>query len=435
MSYPKETSLPRPFTSASDLDDHAPQRSRLKLHRGRKLPRPVLWLGAVLAAVVLGGALYAAYSSLTSTLQGTTTTAASTDSGTAVVAPSASDLGHSYGIAAGGSLGDLTDAQLDQRMADIAASGAKWVRFDFNWATIQPDNAASYNWTAYDKLVGAAQKHNLFVLGILDFTPAWARANACKGSDKCPPANDQNFAAFAKAVANRYKDRGLHDWEVWNEPNNPQFWQPSADPAGYARLLQATAKSLRAADKDVYIITAGLSPQETNGKSYSPIDFLAGVYKAGAKGSFDAVADHPYTFPLSPKSGVFQAWNQMADPQNSLRHVMLANGDQAKKIWITEYGAPTGGPGPLSTIANPNLDQHPYKVDEALQAKLLSDALDLYKSYNWVGPFMYYSYQDAGTTQDTNENFFGLVRADGSQKPAYQVFRDAATVEGNTSAP
>ena len=425
MDYSKETSLPHPFAQVSNPDDETPQKPRLKLHRHTKLPRPVLWLGAVLAAAVVGGALYMLYASLTGALPGTPTK--TPDAAASVVAPSASDLGHSYGIAAGGSLGDLTDAQLDQRMADIAASGAKWIRFDFDWALIQPDNAKSYTWDEYDKLVAAAQKHNLFILGILDFTPAWARANACKDSDKCYPANNQDFANFAKTVANRYKNRGLHYWEIWNEPNSPQFWQPVADPVSYTHLLQATAKSLRAEDKSVYIITAGLSPQDTNGKSYSPIDFLTAMYKAGAKGSFDAVADHPYTFPLSPKSGVFHAWNQMADPSNSLRHVMLANGDQNKKIWITEYGSPTGGPGPVSTIENPNLAQHPYKVDEALQAKLLSDALGLYKSYNWVGPFMYYSYQDAGTTQDTNENFFGLVRADGSKKPAYQVFKDAAT--------
>lgn len=425
MEYSKETSLPRPYTPAPNPEE-TPQKSKLQLHpQGRKFPRIVVWIAALLAASLIGGALYFVYQALTGTVPGTTTNQTG-NAATNTLVPKADDLKHSYGIAAGGSLGDLNDTQLDQRMADIAATGAKWVRFDFNWTLIQPDNASQYKWDQYDALVATAQKHQLFVLGILDFTPAWARATVCADSDKCYPANNQRFADFAKTVANRYKDRGLHYWEIWNEPNNPQFWQPKADPAGYTRLLQAASQSLRAADKNAYIITAGLSPQETNSMSYTPIDFLTGMYKAGAKGSFDAVADHPYTFPLSPKSAVSHAWNQMADPKTSLRQVMLSNGDQDKKIWITEYGSPTGGPGPNSTIENPNLDQHPYKVDEALQAKLLSDAFELYKSYNWVGPFMYYSYQDAGTTPDTNENFFGLVRADGSQKPAYQVFHDAA---------
>jgi hypothetical protein len=426
MEHFKEHSLPRPYTPAPDPDE-TPQKSQLQLHPdGHKLPRFVVWIAAVLAASIIGGAIYLLYCAATGTVPGTNTKVDGS-TGKTVLTPTADELKHSYGIAAGGSLGDLSDKDLDQRMADIAATGAKWVRFDFNWSLIQPDSASQSNWGSYDKLVNTAQKHGLYILGILDFTPKWARADVCSDSDKCYPADNQKFADFAKTVASRYKDHGLHYWEVWNEPNNPQFWQPAADPAGYTQLLQAAAKGLRAIDKDAYIITAGLSPQETNGTSYSPIDFLTALYKDGAKGSFDAVADHPYTFPLSPKTSVFQAWNQMADPKNSLRQVMLANGDQDKKIWITEYGSPTGGPGPNSSIDQPNLDQHPYKVDEALQAKLLSDAVDLYKSYNWVGPFMYYSYQDAGTTQDTNENFFGLVRADGSKKPAYQVFHDAAT--------
>ena len=30
---------------------------------------------------------------------------------------------------------------------------------------------------------------------------------------------------------------------------------------------------------------------------------------------------------------------------------------------------------------------------------------------------------NAGDTNDSNENFFGLVRYDGSRKPAYDVFK------------
>jgi hypothetical protein len=398
--------------------------SGLQLPRHRKLPRTLLWLATSIAVSIVCAGLYFVYSSVTNTLPG----GSGLDAGaTPPVIPTQNDLGHSYGIAAGGSLGDLNAEQLDARMAGIAASGAKWVRFDFNWANIQPDNAKTYNWGVYDKLVLAAQKHKLYILGILDYTPVWARSSACTDSDKCRPANNDQFAQFARTVSNRYKNRGLHYWEIWNEPNNPQFWQPAANPTDYTRLLQATAKALRAEDKEAYIITAGLSPQETEGPAYAPIDFLAGVYKAGGKSSFDAVAHHPYTFPISPKSSPYHAWTQMSDDKAGMRGLMIKNGDGKKKIWITEIGAPTGGPGAVSTIENPRLEEHPFVVDERLQAKLLSDAIDLYKSYDWVGPFMYYSYKDAGTTQDTNENFFGLVRADDSKKPAYQTFQEAAT--------
>jgi hypothetical protein len=329
------------------------------------------------------------------------------------------------GIAAGSSLTSLSGQQLDNRLQAIAATGATWIRYDFDWSLIQPDNAATYKWQTYDNLVAASSKYHLRVLGILDYTPGWARTSGCDNS-QCAPADPQAFAHFASAVANRYKGNGLHYWEVWNEPNNPTYWRPAPDPAAYAQLLHASYQALHAADAQATVLTGGLSPQATTGNSFAPTDFLGALYKAKAGSFFDAVGDHPYTYPLTPADTGDNAWTEMAANTHSLRALMVANGDSAKKIWITEFGAPTNGPGPAATIANPNLDAGPHVVDENLQAKDLTDALQRYQGYSWAGPFFYYSYQDAGTSTDTNENFFGLVRASGSRKPAYTVFSNAA---------
>jgi hypothetical protein len=79
------------------------------------------------------------------------------------------------------------------------------------------------------------------------------------------------------------------------------------------------------------------------------------------------------------------------------------------------FGTPTNGPDPA------------WYVSEAQQSQMLTTTINLYQSYNWVGPLMWYTYKDGGTTTDTNENFFGLVRADYSQKPAYQTMKDILT--------
>jgi hypothetical protein len=331
-----------------------------------------------------------------------------------------------YGIAAGSGLPGLSDADLDKRLQGISELGATWVRLDFDWSNIQSGGASNYNWAPYDKIVAAAAKYNLKVLGIITYTPAWARASDCQGDMKCHPAHPEQFAQFAGTVSHRYQSQGLHYWEIWNEPNSKDFWKPKASPTDYAELLKQSYQAIKQQDVAAVVITAGLSPQATNDVSYAPKDFFAALYKAGAKPYFDAAADHPYTFPLSPTSSHDHAWNQMAVDTDGIRQTMVRNGDAAKKVWITEFGAPTGGPGPISTISNPNLDAGPYVVDEPLQAKILSDAFTLYRSYDWVGPFFVYSYQDAGTDQSSNENFFGLVRADGSHKPAYDVFKQAA---------
>jgi polysaccharide biosynthesis protein PslG len=330
------------------------------------------------------------------------------------------------GIAAGSGLPALSSQDLSARMAGIAATGATWVRFDFDWSQIQPDNSNSYNWSSYDKVVAAAASSHLQVLGIVDFTPAWARSSNCASTNKCPPASAATYAQFPKVLANRYASQNVHYWEVWNEPNNPNFWQPGDNPKAYVSLLKAAYAALHAADSHAYVITAGLSPQADSATSMSPVHFLTALYNDGAQGYFDAVADHPYTFPLTPASTADDAWAQMGAPTNSLRAIMVAHGDVSKKIWITEFGAPTGGPGPVATVSNPNLAAQPYTVDQGLQAKDLSDAIAAYRTYGWAGPFLYYTYQDAGTDPSTNENFFGLVSAGGAQKQAYTVFQQAA---------
>lgn len=347
---------------------------------------------------------------------------------TAPIVPSAANTaGHAYGIAAGSSLSSLSPEELAKRLDGIKATGAAWVRFDIDWSVVQPDNAATYQWDAYDQVVSASRQRGLNVIAIIDFTPRWARAPACPESSHCRPADPKAYAAFAKAVASRYSVQGVHTWEIWNEPNSPDFWKPAANPLAYTQMLADAYQAIHEVDSKAWVLSGGLSPQSSSDTARSPEDFLAGVYAVGGKNYFDAVADHPYTFPLSPASPAPHAWNQMASSGGSLRSIMARSGDGGKKIWMTEFGAPTGGPGPVATPTSNNLAEHPYVVDEALQAKILSDAVKLYKTYTWAGPFLYYSYQDAGTSSDTNENFFGLVRADGSHKPAYDVYRAAAT--------
>jgi hypothetical protein len=74
---------------------------------------------------------------------------------------------------------------------------------------------------------------------------------------------------------------------------------------------------------------------------------------------------------------------------------------------MTEVGASTDGPHP---------------VTEDKQAQIVEEAVQLRNSYSWAGPLFWYDYKDLGTNRATRENFFGLVRYDGSHKPAYDSF-------------
>jgi len=327
-----------------------------------------------------------------------------------------------YGIAAGSGLPSLSNSELENYLATVQKTGAGWIRFDFDWSLVQPDNPTEYDWSAYDRLTAAAAKHHLNIVGIIDFTPPWARAGDCLSDKQCRPADTAAYSQFAASLSRRYGPRGVHVWEIWNEANTVNFWKPAPDVKQYAGLLMAASKRIHHEDQQAIILSASTAPASTNGENISPPDFIQGLYRQGVGTYFDAVGVHPYTFPLLPADQGKQAWSQMSQGTNSIRTIMKQNRDSLKKIWITEFGAPTGGPGPASTTGDPRLGDTPTHVDEALQADMLRQAVNLYRSYDWAGPFFWYSLRDTGTSADNNENFFGLLRADGSSKPAYPEF-------------
>jgi polysaccharide biosynthesis protein PslG len=94
--------------------------------------------------------------------------------------------------------------------------------------------------------------------------------------------------------------------------------------------------------------------------------------------------------------------------------VMAANGDGLKKVWGTEYGPPTAG--------------SPGAVSEATQAKHVTDAYRLWRSYTWAGPLFWYSGRDVAAPGESGEawRYHGLLRRDFTQKPAWAAYRAAA---------
>ncbi|MCL6105734.1 MAG: beta-galactosidase [Actinobacteria bacterium] len=321
----------------------------------------------------------------------------------------APQAGKNIGISVGDNLADLSNQDLDSTMADIASLGVGWIRFDMAWDLLEP-TPGSYNWARFDRIVAAANQHGLKSVPILVFTPAWARPAGCD-SYQCGPAEPAQFAAYAAAAASHYAPMGVHTWEIWNEPNIDAFWLPSPDPAAYTQLLKAGYTAIKAADSQSMVISGGLSPAENTSGHIAPRDFLSAMYQNGAKNYMDAVGYHPYSFPALPVTTLsWSGWSQMSDLTPSIRSIMVANGDGNKQVWATEFGCPTNGPG--------------WNGDELLQAAMVRDALQQASSDPWLGGLFLYTYKDLGTNTGTIENFFGLVRYDGSKKPAYYELRD-----------
>jgi hypothetical protein len=309
------------------------------------------------------------------------------------------------------------------QLGDTAHLGFAWARFDIEWETVQPNGPGAYDWSVYDRIVSAARQQGLQSLPTLAYAPEWARLSACKNTDKCAPANPKQFADFAHAAAAHFASQGVSTWEIWNEPNLAGFWQPQPNPHNYTQLLKAAYPAIKSADPNATVLLGGLASLDDNPKSIEQLSFLKNVYQAGGKSSFDAVATHPYSFPVLPSTNKdWSGWSKMNNTTESVRSLMTANGDTTKLVWATEFGAPTNGPGAVATRYGYNVFGNPDHVDEQFQADTAADAIHLARSTSWMGPLFWYSYQDQGTAKDDNENFFGLLRANGTHKPAYDTF-------------
>jgi hypothetical protein len=311
---------------------------------------------------------------------------------------------------------------------DMKALGATWIRFDIPWNAVQPESAEKYRWTTYDTLVDNALAAGLQIDAVTTFTPAWARAAAAPADASAPPKSPELYAAYAAAVVQHYAGK-LASVEIWNEPNIYQFWKPVPDASQYVPMLKAAYTAIKAVNPKLTVLNAGLSASYDDNKTHHYIDqrtYLTQMYALGAKDYFDAFAFHPYSYPIPPDTyETYSAWSTMADTPKNLRAIMAANGDGNKPIWITEYGAPTDGPEAEGATCESFIFTGRRKVDECLQATILSQAIQKTKRDPSFGPLFLYSYIDRGISAKSQENFYGVVKFDGAHKQSYEAVKKA----------
>lgn len=306
---------------------------------------------------------------------------------------------------------NLDSPELNTKISVYQRLGVKWARFDFDWSVIQPTGPKSFNLAGFDAAVQALSKAHIQVLGIIDYVPRWASGG--QPTKFYPPRNPAEFANYAAKLAAHFAPLGVHSWEIWNEPNLAQFWEPVPDPIRYCALLKAAFLAIHKIDRNAIVLTGGLAQPGTGPFSIRAVDFLQRLYAAGAKGFFDAIADHPYISPQMPADPERNGWQNMFATSPSLLSVMAEHGD-SKPIWITEFGAPTSGSG--ATV-----------VSEVRQAEMISQAFKFARYYSWAGPLFIYDLKDFrvyGETTDP-ESYYGLLRYDGTAKPSFAAYQNA----------
>lgn len=301
----------------------------------------------------------------------------------------------------------MSDADLNRELTAARDAGMWAIRVDVDWSVIEARRGIRA-WTAVDRVVGAVTALGMCPVGVVGYTPRWAaRATDLPTDSHFRPADPATFAAFARDAAARYVD-SIAVWEVWNEPNIATFYRPAPDAAGYGRLLTAASAAIKSASPTSAVISGGLAPAVDNGRDIAPVTFLTALYRGGFRRSFDAVGVHPYTYPALPDDPSTRSWNT-AQKMWDMHDVMVAGGDGAKLIWMTEFGAPTG--------------TAPTAVSDEVQAETIRIVVTAARDVAWLGPAFVYSLRDSGTDPADPEQNFGLLRRDFTPKAAYGVVR------------
>jgi polysaccharide biosynthesis protein PslG len=347
---------------------------------------------------------------------------------------------------------DPTDTNPARYVGLIESGGADSLRDDVTWAFIEPTEG-HFDWSAPDEIVTLAAEHHLHPLLIVDTSPRWASGGSTANGDWAwlPPRSAAAYGVFAAQVAARYGPGGVF-WrehpnlpaylpaglELWNEENLARSWgERTPSPAVYAAMVAAAYPRIKRADAAMTVVLGGLAPQggyddlNCTGRKgtghdaggWNGLNYLQALYADGIHGHFDAVGWHAYNYWTGATAAQMlaydscSAWSQMAATPVSVRSLMTAHADAAKRIWITEAGAPTC----IGSAAS-----SPYRcVLPAQQADLASSETRIWRTLSWAGGFYWYEIRDDSAETKDSSGHFGTVTADDSPKPAYHALEQA----------
>jgi hypothetical protein len=170
----------------------------------------------------------------------------------------------------------------EERYQRALALGAGWNRWPLYWNRVEVEEG-EFDWAAYDAVVMADLEHGLKTDVILLGMPEFYRdentiihlqeAIFADGTDS-PRADkrinpDNPWANFVYQAVQRYRPdgelakeqgwqdgRGVRVWEIWNEPDDPSFWNGGIPE--YARMLKVAHVVAHNLDPDTTVMFGGL---------------------------------------------------------------------------------------------------------------------------------------------------------------------------------
>jgi len=332
---------------------------------------------------------------------------------------------------------EVEPAKRERSLQMISEAGFRWIRQPFAWSDIEIHGKGDFEdrrndpprsaWEKYDQIIDMAEKYDLEIIARLGAPPNWSRADGNARGDFAPPDNFEDFADFAETIARRYQGR-LHYYQIWNEPNiYPEWGNQTVDPEAYTQLLCLTYQRIKAVDPEAVIISGAMAPTDQLGTPNSQggnnlMDgiFLQRMYDAGAQPCFDVMALNNYMLWSGPTDRRMRPQLINFSRPEWIRDLMVANGDAAKPIWISEMN---------SNVVPESLPANFGRVTEEQQARYAVAAYErIQQEWPWAGVTTVWFFKRASDAEkDQAWYYFRLVEPDFTPLPVYTSLKDYLT--------
>lgn len=297
-----------------------------------------------------------------------------------------------------------------------AQLGLTWGRVRFNWAWVQPESPdewveSEFTDAQLEAEVGAGRE----VVGLLIGIPDWARdpqTRLPRGLHLPHDDPENTWGTFVRQAVRRYTGLIEH-WIIWNEPDvwndrNPAHtWPGTVD--DFAQLVRVAYLAARAANPEAVLHLAAMSHwwDVEFGRELYLRRLLAALTAhpdaAAHSAYFDVAAVHFYFNPA-----------QVFELVHLYRAILADFGLGDKPVWLVETNAP-----PSQDPAWP-VDDPSKQVSLREQAAYIPQALALALAAG-AERVSIYKLIDIPTDLVANPEPFGLLRLDGSARPAFET--------------
>jgi GH35 family endo-1,4-beta-xylanase len=301
---------------------------------------------------------------------------------------------------------EVEEWKIKRTLQMVREMGAPWIVEYFPWGYYEPKKGV-YNWAHPDIVVKHALNQGLTVIARLGFVPKWARPKDSIVSYLDPEHYD-DFGDFVYAFVEHYRGK-IRYIIIWNEPNIALEWgYRPVDPEAYTELLKVAYRRAKEADPEVQVLAGALAPTLAppgDPWGMNDLDFLRGMYRAGAKDYFDILAVHSYgwTFPPDDPPAPDKVNFRRVE---LLRRIMEENGDAQKPIIITEGG----------------WNDHPRWSKAVRPAQRVEYTIRAYeialKEWEWCQAVCLWAFRYPWATH-TYQDYFTFVAVDFTPKPIY----------------